>query len=94
MRSTAILRIDDIFYLLVGTISQVCHDDSEAHCLVRFGKKLLSVIWDKGKVVERIQAVNTCRIWQCIVTIIDKPSCTIVVEISRNVIEEFLIICK
>jgi hypothetical protein len=59
--------------------------------LIWFRKKLVSVIWDKSKVVEGIQGINVCRIWQCIVAIVDKPSCSIVVEIIRNIIEKILI---
>lgn len=59
--------------------------------MIWFRKKLLSVIWDKGKVVERIQGVNTCRIWHCVGAIIDKPSCSIIDEIIRNMIEKILV---
>ncbi len=92
--SAVTLRIDDQVYLLVRTVSQVSHDDSEVHCLIWFRKKLLSVIWHERKVVEGTQIANKYRIWQGVVAVIDKPSCSIIVEISRNMIKEMLVICK
>lgn len=77
-------------YLLVCSVGKVVHHHFEGDGLVCVSQKWLLVMGDEVEVVNVCELIDELWLWERLALVIDQPSCHIVVQGIRELVEQIL----
>lgn len=76
--------------LLVGTVTEVVHDDFEFYLVVRRAEDGLVIVGDQSHVIEIIEFVEFCGSRKVVGAVICEPARDVPVQVVRDCVEQVL----